>query len=59
MPLIKCSKDGQDGWQWGKSGVCYIGPDAKEKALEQGRAIEASKDTKDEKPFVSIIDFER
>jgi hypothetical protein len=38
-----------------------VGPDAKEKALEQGRAIEASKseETADEEPFESVIDFVR
>ncbi len=43
MPLMKCQKEGQDGFKWGESGTCYTGPEAREKALEQGRAIEASK----------------
>jgi hypothetical protein len=61
MPLMQCTKDGQKGYKWGQSGTCYVGPDAKEKALEQGRAIEASKseETTDEKPFESLIDFVR
>jgi hypothetical protein len=41
MPLKRCTKDGQQGWKWGDQGVCYIGPGAREKALKQGRAIEA------------------
>lgn len=59
MPLMKCTKDGEEGWKWGQGGICYIGEDAKEKALEQGKAIEASKDTTDEEPFISLIDFKR
>lgn len=61
MPLKQCSIDGVPGYKWGDSGTCYTGSDAKEKALEQGKAIEASKseETKDEKPFESVIDFER
>ena len=61
MPLMRCEIEGKDGWKWGASGTCYVGPEAKEKALEQGKAIEASKaeETKDEEPFVSIIDFKR
>lgn len=43
MPVIECSKDGQMGFKWGESGVCYIGPDARAKAEEQGRAIEANR----------------
>ena len=42
MPLKKCTVDGKSGWKWGDSGKCYTGPDAKEKALEQGRAIKAN-----------------
>lgn len=40
---MKCQKEGQDGFKWGESGTCYIGSDAREKALTQGKAIEASK----------------
>jgi len=43
MPLKKCTKDGASGWKWGDSGHCYTGPDAKNKALKQGRAIESNK----------------
>lgn len=43
MPLMKCQKDGESGYKWGESGTCYVGQDAREKALKQGRAIEASK----------------
>ena len=41
MPVQKC---GKSGWQWGQSGKCFTGPGAREKALKQGRAIEANKD---------------
>lgn len=43
MPVMSCTKDGQSGYKWGESGTCYVGPDAKKRAKEQGRAIEASK----------------
>ena len=39
MPLKRCGS----GWKWGDSGKCFTGPDARQKALEQGRAIEANK----------------
>ena len=41
MPLLRCSKDGQRGWKWGEGGACFVGPNAREKALEQGRVVEA------------------
>ncbi len=41
MPIMKCGK-GKKGFKFGKSGKCYIGKDAKEKALKQGRAIKVS-----------------
>ncbi len=61
MPLLQCTIDGQKGYKWGKSGTCYPGESGKERALKQGQAIEASKDkdTKDAKPFESVINFER
>lgn len=43
MPLTRCDKDNQKGWKWGASGTCFIGPMAKAKALNQGRAIEANR----------------
>lgn len=43
MPLMECQIDGQEGYKWGETGTCYIGPDAKEKATKQGQAIEISK----------------
>ena len=41
--VTKCQKNGESGHKWGESGKCYTGKNSKEKALEQGRAIEASK----------------
>lgn len=46
MPLMRCQKDGKKGWKWGKSGHCYTGENAKEKAKEQGRAIKARETSK-------------
>lgn len=43
MPLKKCSSEGQSGWKWGDEGHCYIGPDAKKKAIKQGYAIDKEK----------------
>ena len=42
MPLIRCGK-GRKGWKYGKSGKCYFGKGAKQKAQKQGRAIALSK----------------
>jgi hypothetical protein len=51
MPLMKCQVDGKQGWKWGESGKCFSGSQGRSKALEQGRAIEASKARqRDEKP---------
>ena len=41
MPLKKCTKDGKSGWQYG-SGTCYVGSDAKKRALRQMAAIKAN-----------------
>lgn len=43
MPLMECIREGKKGYKWGESGFCYLGANAKEKALQQGRAIEARK----------------
>ena len=39
MPLKRCQSEGESGWKWGDSGHCYVGPDAKAKAIAQGVAI--------------------
>lgn len=46
MSLQRCQKNSQKGWKFGKEGTCYIGEGAREKALKQGRAIEANKGKK-------------
>lgn len=43
MPLKRCMKERMAGFRWGDKGICYTGPGAREKALKQGRAVEASK----------------
>ena len=43
MPLMKCQRKNRSGYKFGKSGKCYIGKGAKEKAKKQGRAIALSK----------------
>jgi hypothetical protein len=39
MPVRKCTSEGKQGYKWGDQGKCYIGPDAKKKAIAQGIAI--------------------
>lgn len=39
MPVTRCQIDGAEGWKWGESGHCYTGPDAKQRAIEQGLAM--------------------
>ena len=39
MPLMEC---GEGGYKWGDGGVCFTGPDAKERAAAVGRAIAAN-----------------
>jgi hypothetical protein len=46
MPIRSCTRDGENGWQWGESGKCYLPSEeggegkAKQKAILQGIAIE-------------------
>jgi hypothetical protein len=50
MPIKQCQSDGKPGFQWGESGKCYTYTPgdkasrerARQKALKQGRAVEAS-----------------
>ena len=42
MPIQKCRKKGKSGWKFGKTGFCYTGKNALEKAKRQGRAIKRS-----------------
>ena len=42
MPIQKCQRNKKKGWKFGKSGKCYTGKNAKEKAKRQGRAIKSS-----------------
>lgn len=43
MPLMKCTKDGKQGWRYGESGVCYTEKDGKMRAVKQGLAINNGK----------------
>ena len=47
MPVMKCQKNGKPGYKWGQSGVCFLGPNARARALAVGRAIAANKDRSD------------
>ena len=42
MTVMRCSKDGAKGYKWG-DGVCFIGPDAKQRAFAVGRALAVQK----------------
>lgn len=41
MPVLSCQKNNKPGHKWGKAGVCFTGPDSRERALAVGRAIAA------------------
>lgn len=51
MPVQNCEQDGEPGFRWGSDGKCYTyDPNsesskerARDNAMEQGRAIDASK----------------
>jgi len=43
MPVKTCIINGKNGYKWGDSGKCYTGPEARDKAIRQGRAIEINK----------------
>ena len=42
MPVIRCSVNGEPGWKWGEGGKCYTGPDGRQQAEAQGRAVRVS-----------------
>jgi len=42
MPIKSCIVDGKSGFKFGESGTCYIGKDAKKKALKQAKAMFAN-----------------
>lgn len=42
MPVHPVYKNGKIGYQWGKTGKVYFGPQGKQKAQQQGAAIKAS-----------------
>jgi len=54
MPVQDCSQDGKPGKRWGEEGKCYTYEPGNEesrkraeaRALEQGRAIEANRESK-------------
>jgi hypothetical protein len=47
MPLMQCTKNGKTGWKWGEGGNCFIGTNAKQKAINQALAIGGGKMPKD------------
>ena len=55
MPIQRCQKDGKLGWQYGNQ-HCYIGPDAKKKAIRQMQAIKVS-ESKGKQEFVESMSY--
>ena len=47
MPVLRCQKDGKQGFKWGSAGVCFTsgkdGKSPRERALSVGRAIAAER----------------
>jgi hypothetical protein len=48
MPVHSCKVGKKSGFQWGKSGKCYTGKNAKKKAIKQGLAVAYATKTKPE-----------
>lgn len=42
MPIIVCQSNKKKGIKYGKSGKCYVGKNARQKAITQMKAIKAS-----------------
>jgi SPP1 gp7 family putative phage head morphogenesis protein len=47
MPLQQCQSNNKTGWKWGTSGKCFVGNNARQMAVAQGRAIKASQPRND------------
>lgn len=47
MPLTQCQSNNKPGWKFGAAGKCFIGNNARQMAVAQGRAIEASQTRND------------
>lgn len=55
MPLEKCSRDGQSGWKVHNANTCFIGKDAKKRALKQLQAIEINKHSHGKRDFIESM----
>lgn len=57
MPINECQRNGEQGWQWGEEGKCYLPSEegseeaAKKKAIEQAIAAGAGPDEFAEQPI--------
>lgn len=58
MPIHKCKIDGKSGWKWGKTGKCYTGPDAKQKAIAQAIAASGGEAPINEKLYITKTSFD-
>jgi len=49
MPIQSCTSGGRSGYRYGRLGKCFVGPEGKQKAEAQARAILASQARKKKK----------
>jgi hypothetical protein len=56
MPLERCTLDGQPGWRWGSSGVCYPGPGGRGRAVRQGLAMGDLPNEERKRPMATLHD---
>ena len=43
MPIMRCQRNGKQGFKYGPTGHCYTGPNVRQRAARQGAAIEANR----------------
>lgn len=55
MEIIECQKGEQQGWKCGDNGTCYIGADAKQRALQERGKLLGKQYT--EEPKASTVEF--
>ncbi len=43
MKILKCEKNGTEGWKCGEDGICHIGIEGKQRAYRDQKRIKAKK----------------
>lgn len=43
MPVMKCIREGKEGYKYGDGGYCFLGPDAESKAKKVAEAVHAQR----------------